>query len=1814
MPQSLSVSKQPDDWRDVRDDVRGTRQIRFEGPLPAEAWLASGEHLAFAHDGEGRLRALDLDGAPLLRIDRLPGKSRTVTRFGKDGVVTELRLRNDGSKRTLITGDARLDFRFDRQGRIVRAVLPGSSAPLEYRWTDGSCSIGPAGGPLLLTITPAEDRAMRITLHGSGASWDETLPLLGAQTIGVRDGNGQALAECRIEVDALHRPTARTWSDGDADRWPRDDQGRLASWTRTRGGTSVERTYTYDEAGDLAEEREGDTVWLRETDSGHRVTALVRPDGTRTEYRYDAAGRRVSRTDGADTTAYTYDAFGQLTAAGEIRSTYDGLGRRISVATPHGRVSEHRDSGGRLWAVTDARGRALHTFLWFGGRMVARIDGDTGGPVAEGYVTDGGGTLLGIVDADGGFERIDASPFGTIAGTMRPSLYGHVGDPGTGLIHFGARDLDPELGLFLTPDPWDGAPDDPRLWEGLDPAELAASAELPAATRHPYAVCHFDPVGRTDIDGHYVDGWGIVRTILLGPTWGAPLTSISLFFFLPFDIYFELIGDLVFLITRICADGWTTPWANHHLWKLIGGAASAHQGLVALGLNGLLPRVVSGGGFSSNRAVTIGHVIWINRDELDELDPKRLLELWDISGSFNSNPATASIVAVTGTEDGTSRLHVSRWTRGFGNSVADVPGTLPVQYKFDDTLVGGATVARGALVLLNAFPEDDFPYAEDSDSDASMKVEEYLFPAGGKRARATLTMVTGIRVGPSLNPVLAEILEVAAPGAPFTAAAFVEIIDIQSVDATGQTLLLDPALPAALTTGLNVKRIIVDAPAYSSGGWTQSGGAGALETPASTANWPPPITVGEVYAITGGPAPSHAHATQVDVTLDLQFPAGAVPDMGAAVNLLTADGAPFGGNVPAAAQPAHVLLDAGHPVMNVGDLLRISAGTSDALVRVTAVDASGNEIDVAPDLTTLPLNSGGATLLLLQRYVNGNLLDAGVINGVTGNSITAVSPRANVFSVGSFVAFPSGGTRTLGRVSVIPKVKLTLSHSVGGPASTAYTIARMRIDSTFDLTGIATTVQAQLIKHAGGDLPSTFSPWPGAILGVSPNLPPTVRDVFYVNNGTSDPAFFPTWQSRTAGTDEFWLFNPPLPFETDGTKWFWRVNPEWRVSIGTVAPTTIELREFATSGTVRVDGGDNRVFAVPAEVQFPERPQDHHSYRRALIEHELHHAVQNSKWGPLMTALPITGLLNSAELLTTAGGGTSNWLKWLVTEGAGWESQGLGWAQVLSMGGLMELAWKYLYLSPRVFSPAARDAVAATKIDFWQKIFNPLLGLLQSRLPELSPDLPAGQRWKSALLHLFATAFDLRSWVPIIGLVPGLLPDGPRNFLEQQASRASGDLYSTLLSADDHFNHLTEFRGGAFTSTVTDADRSKLLGDSTRLMMWCDSRINRFFAAGDADTRVRPLISFVTSAENESEPIFRIEPQAAFTNANPALLHAALYEPVPITADAPPATVPATVILDGPNGDTASFYVATSAHDLQPRLRAFVPTPPRVTRSTGFHFIPGSPGAYQIFAYYQNDVNQRLGQTVAPDQFANTERATITVGAGQVTLGGRVINWVVPAASGTGTTALPAFDMFLTEALVLSGLATDNTHYAAVFLPAPAPAFTIAPSGGNAWLVEAAETFPANAADRIAHIRLFRVYAADDSAFGLPYDSDDTPTLANVRSYLKDPVWIPLRDFTVTLQDLPALSPATIPASQTFDLDLPIAVRSANSIVITPAPGAPALPLIRVGVSPTQPRGELWRLGPPSAPITATTTYTITVTFGTPPKNADRTFALTYTP
>jgi hypothetical protein len=246
---------------------------------------------------------------------------------------------------------------------------------------------------------------------------------------------------------------------------------------------------------------------------------------------------------------------------------------------------------------------------------------------------------------------------------------------------------------------------------------------------------------------------------------------------------------------------------------------------------------------------------------------------------------------------------------------------------------------------------------------------------------------------------------------------------------------------------------------------------------------------------------------------------------------------------------------------------------------------------------------------------------------------------------------------------------------------------------------------------------------------------------------------------------------------------------------------------------------------------------------------------------------------------------------------------------------------------------------------------------------------------------------------------------------------------------------------------------------------------------------------------------------------------------------------------------------------MRPRPRAIAPIPPRVWRALGCYLVPAGPAVWSA---------------TAPDSFAHpaatdahTAEATITVDSA-VFLGSDAVPWVEPAATGASP-AGPGIARFITERQSLTVTGRTTTAWQAV----AGPGITLAArGGGNGW--DLTVNLPAGGVALPTDVRV-RIWApvrpADADLFDLTHP--DVPTLAGKVSYLDDAFWIPVRDFLITVTDLPALpvggAAAAMTANGSYDLDLPIKVAGPASIV-------PSGTLLSVSwVQDVAPRGERWR-------------------------------------
>jgi RHS repeat-associated protein len=294
----------------------------------------------------------------------------------------------------------------------------------------------------------------------------------------------------------------------------RDDSGRIRTKTETVAGASSTYAYTYDPMGRLRTvTRDGALVKEYQYDPvtgirSYEMNTLRGISGRSytysnedhllsagaTTYQYSLDGFLTNKTNGANQTSYVYSSRGELLRVDPpdgrvIEYVHDPLGRRIAKKV-NGAITEKYLWQGltRLLAIYDGSDSLLMRFQYADARMpVAMTRGGT-----TYYLTyDQVGSLRAVADASGNVvKRIDYDSFGIIINDSDPSFavpFGFAGglhDRDTGLVRFGFRDYDSDVGRWLAKDPI---------------GFLGGGADL-------YAYCLSDPVNLVDPLGRGVRG------------------------------------------------------------------------------------------------------------------------------------------------------------------------------------------------------------------------------------------------------------------------------------------------------------------------------------------------------------------------------------------------------------------------------------------------------------------------------------------------------------------------------------------------------------------------------------------------------------------------------------------------------------------------------------------------------------------------------------------------------------------------------------------------------------------------------------------------------------------------------------------------------------------------------------------------------------------------------------------------------------------------------------------------------------------------------------------------------------------------------------------------------------------------------------------------------------------------------------------------------------------------------------------------------------------------------------------------------------
>lgn len=432
---------------------------------PSAATDPSGARTTLEYDADSRVvtRTLPTGETEQLEYDAV---GRVVTQTTSASGTS--RFRYDAAGRLVSAHDARYGrrrFRYDPAGQLIETVN-GLGGVTTFRYDERgrlTAVTDPAGGVTVRTYDDA-DRVTSVT-DPLGRTTTATYDAAGRQT-GQTDPDGRSTSwtydaagrEQEIAVDGAVQFELR-----------RDAFGRnLVVTDHTRGaGRSVEHELHHDRRGLLVRRSRGQASIGWEYDADGNRTARIDPDGTRTEFRRDAAGRVIAvERDGLGAGTFAYDAAGRIvqSATGDLvqawsyeggvlvahttttvegasatRIEHDGSGRIVAITGADGRAEYDHDDAGQLvragestW-VYDAAGRLVSETI---GGVTTTYEHDVAGQLVASerdgqrteYVHDGLGRRVRRTEPDGSTTEYAWSALGYLAGVVtRDAAYAETG-------------------------------------------------------------------------------------------------------------------------------------------------------------------------------------------------------------------------------------------------------------------------------------------------------------------------------------------------------------------------------------------------------------------------------------------------------------------------------------------------------------------------------------------------------------------------------------------------------------------------------------------------------------------------------------------------------------------------------------------------------------------------------------------------------------------------------------------------------------------------------------------------------------------------------------------------------------------------------------------------------------------------------------------------------------------------------------------------------------------------------------------------------------------------------------------------------------------------------------------------------------------------------------------------------------------------------------------------------------------------------------------------------------------------------------------
>ncbi|MFJ4453914.1 cadherin-like domain-containing protein [Pseudomonas sp. NPDC089392] len=483
----------------VQDALGGQVQFNYESGFGKLASVTDqrGNAIGYGYDDHGNLSKIAYaDGSSeTYSYDAQGHLTGSLNRSG-DGISYSYDARGQLITKTYADGSS-ANYTWDARGNLTSATDADSHTVYQYDSADQLIKVTDAAGRFLsYSYDTAGHRTQMVDQAGHVTNYSYNAD---GQLAELTDATGNLIA--RYSYDNTGHLARGDNGNGTYTTYQYDTNGHLTHLVNFKADGTVNSRfdYNYDAMGRRTDVSTLDGNTHYDYDAIGQLTGVTLPDGRHIEYRYDAAGNRVSVTDNGTAENYVANNLNQYTQSGNATFTYDADGnlqsktdngitttygydtenRLISVATPSDSWAYEYDAlGSRIASVHngirtdyqldptgmvnvaaeyDAAGNQVAVYNY--GLGLESLSNAANG--ASYYDFDAIGSTAGLTNSNGTYvNQYRYLPFGEnlIASETVNNPFEYLGqwgvmDEGNGLNFMRARFFDDAQGRFISLDP-----------------------------------------------------------------------------------------------------------------------------------------------------------------------------------------------------------------------------------------------------------------------------------------------------------------------------------------------------------------------------------------------------------------------------------------------------------------------------------------------------------------------------------------------------------------------------------------------------------------------------------------------------------------------------------------------------------------------------------------------------------------------------------------------------------------------------------------------------------------------------------------------------------------------------------------------------------------------------------------------------------------------------------------------------------------------------------------------------------------------------------------------------------------------------------------------------------------------------------------------------------------------------------------------------------------------------------------------------------------------------------------------------------------